>query len=91
MGYRKAEDILPIEIIKLIQQYVDGEMLYIPRKEGNRKEWGQQTQARQQLDKRNKSIYQDYQTGMCVMSLAEKYFLSEKSIQRILREMKNVA
>lgn len=26
MGYRKAEEILPIEIIELIQQYVDGKI-----------------------------------------------------------------
>ena len=32
MGYMKAEEILPIEIIELIQQYVDGENIYIPRK-----------------------------------------------------------
>ncbi len=28
MGYIRAEEILPIEIIKLIQQYVDGENIY---------------------------------------------------------------
>jgi hypothetical protein len=30
MGYRKAEQILPNEIIELIQNYVDGECIYIP-------------------------------------------------------------
>ena len=29
---KKAEEILPMEIIELIQQYVDGENIYIPRK-----------------------------------------------------------
>ncbi|MDO5292217.1 MAG: CD3324 family protein [bacterium] len=91
MGYRKAEEILPEEIIKIIQQYVDGEMVYIPRKEGTRKEWGHQTQTRKQLHNRNQSIYNDYKQGMNVRTLAEKYYLSEKSIQRILHEMKHAA
>ena len=30
MRYIKAEDILPEEIVELIQQYVDGETIYIP-------------------------------------------------------------
>ena len=37
MGYIRAEKILPIEIIELIQQYVDGTNIYIPRKTGNRR------------------------------------------------------
>ena len=32
MSYRKAEEILPRELIEVIQQYVDGENIYIPRK-----------------------------------------------------------
>ncbi len=31
MGYIRAEEILPIEVIELIQQYVDGKNIYIPR------------------------------------------------------------
>lgn len=41
MGYRKAVKILPPEVVALIQQYVDGEYIYIPRKEENRKSWGE--------------------------------------------------
>ena len=37
MGYIKAENVLPDEIIELIQNYIDGEYLYIPRKKGNEK------------------------------------------------------
>ena len=40
MSYKKAADVLPEELIDLIQNYVDGEYLYIPRKEMNRKAWG---------------------------------------------------
>ena len=47
MGYRRAEEILPNEIIELIQQYVDGTSIYIPRKTSNRQGWGTGTQIRQ--------------------------------------------
>ena len=30
MGYLKAEEVLPIELIELIQQYTDGTNIYIP-------------------------------------------------------------
>lgn len=88
MGYRKAEEILPMEIIELIQRYVDGENIYIPRKENQRKEWGNKTLIRQELEKRNIQIFTDFQKGYKVQALSIKYFLSEKSIQRILRKMK---
>lgn len=49
---------------------------------------GKTTQIKQRLIHRNTEIFKDYINGCCVMKLSEKYFLSEKSIQRILREMK---
>lgn len=88
MGYRKAEEVLPMEVIELIQQYVDGENIYIPRKVENRQKWGAKTRIRQELLLRNQEIYRDYQTGIKIPELAGKYYLSEKSIQRIVRNMK---
>lgn len=86
MGYIRAEEILPSEVIELIQQYVDGESIYIPRKEAHRQAWGANTRTKQELLMRNKQIYKDYLAGGKTSELACKYFLSEKSIQRILRE-----
>ena len=88
MGYIKAEEILPNEIIELIQQYVDGANIYIPRKQEHRQEWGSQTAYKQELQKRNQMIYSDYLSGMRVDELAENYYLSEKSIQRVIRQEK---
>ena len=87
MGYIRAEEILPIELIELIQQYVDGENIYIPRKAAHRQVWGAGTQIRQELLRRDRQIYEDYLAGGKPSELAGKYFLSEKSIQRILRKM----
>lgn len=89
MGYRNAGEILPEEIIALIQQYVDGENIYIPRRSENRLKWGSQTRITQELSHRNKLIYADYSRGMTTSELADKYCLSHKSIQRIVRMMKN--
>ena len=88
MGYIKAEEILPVEIIELIQQYVDGANIYIPRKQDNRTKWGTNTSYRQELCNRNHMIYRDYLEGSSVSELAKNYYLSAKSIQRIIREKK---
>lgn len=88
MGYIRAEEILPNEVIELIQQYVDGANLYIPRKQENRQQWGTGTAYRDELQIRNTSIYRDYLSGTPVQELADHYYLSEKSIQRIIRQEK---
>ena len=84
MGYMRAEEILPVEIIELIQRYVDGESIYIPRKPSHRKAWGAGTKIKQELLDRDRQIYEDYLAGSKTGELARKYYLSEKSIQRIL-------
>lgn len=91
MSYQKAEQILPEEVIKIIQQYVDGEMLYIPRKESTRKTWGSTTGIKESLMERNTKIYQDYLNGDTSKSLADKYYLSIKSIQRITSQMNKIS
>ena len=81
---------MPDEILELIQNYVDGEYIYIPRKEDNKKSWGENTDYRKEIEKRNSMIYEEYKTGVKIKILSEKYFLSEKSIQRIvLQKSKN--
>lgn len=86
MSYRRAEEILPLEMIKMIQEYVEGESIYIPRKTGQRAPWGSNSHIRQEINSRNCCIYDDYMAGLSVSELAVKYFLSEKSIQRIIRQ-----
>lgn len=85
MRYIKAEEVLPKEVIALIQQYVDGVTLYIPRKAENRRSWGFGTDYRTELARRNASIRRARAAGATVRELAQTYHLSEKSIHRILR------
>lgn len=88
MSYRRAEEILPMEIVELIQQYVDGESIYIPRKSGSRLEWGTKTKTRREIYLRDQRICMDHSAGQSVKELADKYYLSAKSIQRIIRNGK---
>ena len=88
MSYKKATHVLPQDLLRKVQEYVDGEFLYIPRVSGNKKSWGEMTSIRQDLQERNKHIYDDYLAGENMESLAEKYFLSLKSIQRIVGQLK---
>lgn len=88
MSYIKAHDVLPEEIINLIQEYVDGEYLYIPRKSSNKKSWGQKNGTKNIYDKRDREIFIRFTKGLSIKELAHIYFLSEKSIRRIVRKEK---
>ena len=85
MSYIKAEEILPEELIRQIQEYADGAYIYVPRKPGTRHPWGQETDYKAELKARNDRIRSDYAAGASVAALSCKYHLSEKSIRRILQ------
>lgn len=84
MGYNNASTILPERLLDAIQEYVDGEYLYIPRKGSNKKSWGELRKTREYYSVRNAEIYDKYQEGMPVRKLAEEYYLSIKTIYRII-------
>ncbi|HBL07159.1 MAG TPA: hypothetical protein DDZ33_09600 [Clostridium sp.] len=88
MKYKNAQKILPKEIIKIIQQYVDGSYLYIPRKDENRKSWGENSGFKNELIERNTQIYNSFNNGSSVKELANKYYLTQNSIRKIIREYK---
>lgn len=88
MSYIKAKEILPKEVIELIQEYIQGEVIYIPKKECNRKSWGQMTTIREDIQLRDSNIYYEFKSGVSREELAKKYFLSKKSIDRIVLKEK---
>ncbi len=90
MKYRNAYNILPVDIVKIIQEYVDGEYLYIPRKEEEQKKWGEQSGSRDTLKRRNEEIYLKYIKGAVILDLAQEYYLSDKSIRRIISQQKKI-
>lgn len=57
MSYLNAEEVLPMELVELIQKYVEGQMLYIPKRSQEKTAWGTKTGTRELLYKRNQEIY----------------------------------
>lgn len=88
MSYVKATEVLPEEVLNLIQKYIEGEYIYIPKKECNRKPWGENTKSKKETFDRNLCIYNKYKEGVSVKELSEMYYLSPKSIQRIILKIK---
>lgn len=88
MGYIRAEDVLPFEVLTLVQKYVEGQMLYVPKRNSKRNKWGSLSGTKRSLECRNNQICEDYQAGNSAQFLADKYFLSVKSIQKIIKDNK---
>ncbi len=84
MDYTNASHVLPEELIRAIQQYVDGGLVYIPRRADNRLRWGSNSGSREALSRRNQIMNQDYHKGQTITDLADKYHLSEDSVRRII-------
>lgn len=89
MSYKKANDVLPHCLLAAIQQYIDGEYVYIPRKEDNKRQWGTNTETRKAIRERNREILAKRLAGHSAVELAEQYFLSTKAIYKILNAGKN--
>lgn len=87
MSYKRADHVLPKEVLEILQKYAGGEMLYVPKKKECRQKWGTATGANESLRRRNEQILGQYQKGISTKELAKSYYLTEKSIQRILRNM----
>lgn len=89
MSYIRAEEVFPQEMVELLQKYAAGQTVYVPRKPGQRAVWGEKTKLRGELKERNRQIYRRYLEGMKTEELAGQYYLSVKSIQRIIRQEKS--
>lgn len=89
MGYIRAKEVLPEALVERIQNYVDGQTIYIPKKSEARNSWGTNTGTKEKLRLRNEEIYAEYLSGKKTEELSRQYFLSEKSVQRIIRDMKS--
>ncbi|WP_337102867.1 CD3324 family protein [Paenibacillus sp. YIM B09110] len=88
MKYENAGDILPEKLLKEIQKYAAGMLLYIPTGEEKRA-WGEMSGYRNQLQRRNMMIRNKYAKGMTVSELADEYFLSLDSMKKIIYSKKN--
>lgn len=88
MKYENASDILPQALLKEIQKYAAGKLLYIPSGEVKRA-WGEASGYRAQLKKRNRMIRNKYAHGITISELADENFLSLDSIKKIIYSKNN--
>ena len=86
MSYMNAEDVLPKVLIKEIQEYIEGQFIYIPRKSENILSWGEKNGTKKKLAERNQTIVSRFYSGETITELGEVYYLSEKRIQGIIHE-----
>ena len=89
MGYKNAISVLPTDLLEAIQKHIDGEYIYIPRKIENKKLWGEVKNSRQYVQKRNEMIFSQYQGGVSVEDIASLYYLSPKTVYKILADMRS--
>ena len=83
MKYKKASDILPDELLREVQQYIEGESLYIPKGK-ERKKWGEISGGRRFFLQRNEEIRNKFFHKISIEQLAEEYNLSYETIRKIV-------
>lgn len=84
MKYQNAQAILPEELVKELQKYVQGTYIYIPVGQKKQKRWGEASGYRKELEQRNKQMKLEYQNGAAMDQLAEKYCLSLYAVRKII-------
>jgi hypothetical protein len=84
MSYRNADNLLPPELLLEIQSYIQGSLIYIPRREEHRMVWGARSGARESFDRRNEEIRAAKSSGRRIDELADEYGLSPGGIRKIL-------
>ncbi len=83
MKYVNAAEILPEKLLRQLQTYIDGDVLYIP-KASNKMEWGTASGSRLFYLERNGEIQRLYKEGSSIEALAEKYNLAYSTIKKII-------
>lgn len=83
MKYVNAAEVLPDRLLKELQRYTDGEVLYIP-KASDKKEWGTVSGSRSFYQERNEEIKRLYKAGYSIDILVERYHLADSTIKKII-------
>ena len=87
MRYKNAAEILPPELLRELQGYIEGELLYIPRNDTKQK-WGAVSGSKRFYYDRNNQIRELFYGGMDYEELAAKYSLSGSTIKKIIYQKK---
>lgn len=84
MKYKNAKTVLPENLFKELQQYVKGEIIYVPGEDCERAGWGESNGTRDKYNVRNSEIIMLYRDGISKEVIADRYHLSEYSIKKII-------
>lgn len=84
MKYSNAEFVFPEELLRIIQEYVQGELIYIPKPKEEHLKWVEKTQSKSRVSARNAEIKSLFRNGVSIEDLAAQYFLSYESIKKIV-------
>lgn len=85
MKYVNAAEILPEQLLKELQNYINGDVLYVP-KASPKKAWGADSGSRDFFKERNNEIRKLYKDGGSIDFLMEKYGLAYSTIKKIIYE-----
>lgn len=83
MKYINAAEILPEKLLKEIQMYIDGGVLYIPTTSA-KKGWGLVSGSRKFYQKRNKEIKFLFKNGYSIEALSKRYGLAHSTLKKII-------
>lgn len=84
MKHTKIETILPGNLVREIQKYIQGEYIYIPILFDKKKKWGEISGSRTYIQNRNEKIRNKYKSGDTIIKLEKEFFLSIDSIKKII-------
>ncbi|WP_410771394.1 CD3324 family protein [Fontibacillus sp. BL9] len=84
MKYINADTILPDDLLKEVQKYIQGGTLYIPNPDKSRKRWGEISGGRTYLNHRNEEIRRKFSEGINIDQLSVQFCLSCESIKKIV-------
>jgi len=80
--YRSAAELLPPRLLQELQQYAQGETLYVPKIK--RKSWGEGTGAKKFYAKRDFEIRNRFSRGTGMNDLSDEYSISEDAVKKIV-------
>ena len=83
MKYINAAEIPPDKLLKEIQTYINGYVLYIP-KTSAKKEWGASSGSKLFYQERNETLRKLFQEGCSVDMLAKQYGLAYSTVKNII-------
>jgi Mor family transcriptional regulator len=86
VNYRNGKEFLPSQLLSQLQEFVEGELIYIPRKSEQRAGWGAVNGTRIKITERNQEIHELFLNGLSVRELSARYHLCEDSIRKVLQK-----